>query len=194
MGSKKWAGGSFGFFGIVVFGVVLAAGVGCKEGERHTCSENCLKCLEGGRGVCKLCKDGFFVEKSKCQNCGPNCKTCIAKDQCITCWSGYELNSKQDSCFSKKVQYLKKVFIIFLIILSFFVIVYSLTKLRHLSHQSAVNDIILGRKEEDNSEDLESELEVKNPQEYGEGEGREKEEEPEAEEKVGEGDIKDEEI
>ena len=131
-----------------IFLIIFMLGLGL--GDNYS-NDNCVRYSEKNKSVCRICKPGFFIENGKCFDCGVNCKSCTSKDRCVSCWDGYGLNSKKDSCYNLKLKYLKLAFILSLIFLSLLVLIISFIKLRHINQQTEVNDIILGKKNDDNN-------------------------------------------
>lgn len=55
--------------------------------EYKSCDSGCEQCLS--RFVCKICKNGFFLEKQKCVKCSDQCQKCQNHSQsCLLCADG----------------------------------------------------------------------------------------------------------
>ncbi|ELP93554.1 protein serine/threonine kinase, putative [Entamoeba invadens IP1] len=51
------------------------------------------------RSGCISCENGFYINSQKCEKCDGNCAKCVnASKQCISCYYGSFLNSKNNTC------------------------------------------------------------------------------------------------
>ena len=60
----------------------------------YECAKNCTQ-YENDKEKCKCskCNEGFYVSNYQCESCVSNCLTCINSTKCLTCKSGYFIDS-----------------------------------------------------------------------------------------------------
>ena len=83
---------------ICPFGYVLD-GSECFE-----CNSNCSRCSTTNKDTCTSCYDGDYLSGSSCLACPEGCETCTAKANCLTCSSGYTIESSPVSSLVNCVQ------------------------------------------------------------------------------------------